>query len=78
MIQFTGLVNCSDDKEIESVIAGLKRLPDVKIEQMGSRIEAYYMPEDDDPDTVIENTVKRIINVLEIVDTHGFSVIFGR
>ncbi len=78
MIQFTGLVKCSDDKEIESVIAGLKRLPDVKIEQMGDRIEAYYMPEDDDPDTVIESTVKRIINVLEIVDTHGFSIIFGR
>ena len=78
MIQFTGLADCADKDEASSVIRGLMRIPDVKFDQSENRVEAYYMPDAEDTDSIVEDTVRKIINILEVVEVHGFSIISKR
>lgn len=76
MVQLTGVVTCANSAEAKEVVNGLLHIPEVKFDQIGNRIEAYYMPDESTPDLTIGNTVKRVLAVLELADEHGFSIIY--
>lgn len=76
MIQLTGVVTCATKDELEEVKSNLLHIPDVKFEQIGNRIDAYYTPDVTDSNLAIGNTIKKILEALECAAEHGFSLIF--
>ena len=70
----TGTMSCKDHDEFESVMGQLKGLP-VEVFANEPDIIADYSPADTDSDSDINETVARLVDIVESVWTHGFSLL---
>lgn len=75
MVQLTGVAECVSKEEARRVVDDLQHIPAVKFNQFGNRIDVYYTPDPFESETAVNNTVRRILDVLEQVEEHGFSTI---
>lgn len=75
MVQLTGVAECASKEEARRVVEDLQHIPAVKFNQFGNRIDVYYTPDCLENDTVVAYTMRRILDVLEQVEEHGFSTI---
>lgn len=73
---FSGMMNCRDQSEYDSVMGRLKGLP-VKVYTEGLDIIAEYIPGDRETDREIEETVARLADIIESVEAHGFTLMTG-
>lgn len=78
MRQLTGRANCKDEMELNEVIAKLNHIPAAITEVDGLTVNVLYTPLDTNSDSEIGRTVARILDVIESVYSHGFSIISER
>ena len=76
MRQLTGNAKCISESEAKDVFNKLNGISkDVVVSRNGLNIEAFYTPSDTSSELEISRTCVRVLDVLESVTAHGFSMI---
>lgn len=70
----SGTMTCQSQEEFDSIFGKLSGLP-VKIATFDLDIVVEYEMTDQQTDAEVERVIIRLIDIIESVETHGFSLI---
>lgn len=75
MKQLTARAHCVDEKELTEVVTKLNYIPAAFVDVDNLTVNVRYTPLDTSSDSEIGHTVARILDIVESVFSHGFSII---
>ena len=75
MKQVVGIATCKTENEAAAVVNAAAAIKGVQVHQEGLDIEVTFTPDDRCTALEEDRTIKRILDILEPVEIHGFSFI---
>ena len=70
----SGLMICSSDYEFDTVLKNLNEVRNAKITTNDLSIAVDYTPLDTESEFVEQENIARLIDIIESVELHGFSL----
>lgn len=74
-MHLVGTANCSSEIEILEVLSKFATMPNVKATRSNLELSIEYSPKDTENDREEEETIAKIVDILETVDIHGISLV---
>ena len=71
---FTGIMECKDKSEFDSVMSKLKAIRNAKVFSDCLTITVDYYPSDTETEFEEEEAIARLTDIMESVEIHGFSI----
>ena len=73
-LSLTGIIECKDESELDATLTKLKCVRNAAIINDGLTIAVDYNPLDTETEFEEEESIARLIDIIESVEIHGFSL----